>query len=248
MSPMGGEGGQTGIADSPTIQVALSTPSVGTPAVGQFAMSLVTLTSMISMNRESEVIESTDLPRAPRPEADDEAGPSARSDVADDRPGPVIDAASVSGPERGASAAASLPPHEGHRDMVVDSAATGLLPPLARGAGSAEQGDPIAGPPPPPSGAATAVEVEEQVPRSGMWAARLVIAGAIVTAAFRAAGPTRGLQWRKRAGAAARRSDGTIEHPPQGGPVLAHPASRPGTPDGPMRRCLHGSTVTLPIR
>jgi hypothetical protein len=250
MNPLGGAGSQTSVAASPAIQVALSAPSAAAPVVDRFAVSLVTLTSMISTDREGEGIVSVDVPQAARSEVADQAGSSARSDATDDRPGPAIEVASVGRQERGTDAAAGLTPDERPPGMAmtIDPAATGLVGSPASGAGVTEQGAPIEGPPPPRRVAATAADVEERGPRTGTWAARLVIAGAIVTAAFRAGGPIRGLQWRKRAGVGARRSDGPIAHPPHVGPALAQPASRAGAPDGLARRCPHGSTVALPVR
>ena len=56
MSPLGGAGGPTVIAASPTTQVALNVPSGGAPILDQFAMTLVTLTSMISVDHEGQGI------------------------------------------------------------------------------------------------------------------------------------------------------------------------------------------------
>ncbi len=90
MGPLGGLGGQTGPLPSATIQVALSVPSTAGPASNSLALSLVTLTQMISWDREGDGSEPAETPDPP-------------GDVASDPPIPLTTASIVAevGPPTG---------------------------------------------------------------------------------------------------------------------------------------------------
>jgi methionine-rich copper-binding protein CopC len=226
MSPLGGVAGQTGATASPAIQVALSAPSGGAPVFDRFALSLVTLTSMIPTNRDGEGIEPVAAPRATEAVVDDQPESLPSANPAGGQPGPAAYEPVPNGQVRGSDAGNGLIPAAEPPGMTVDPTAIGLVRVSAYEAGVPEHGKTIAGPPPPGGEAAAAVEREETGPRTGMWVARWAIVAATVVAVYRARTVIRNLDWRKRPCVGGARPGGPIApQVPHADTVIAHPAS-----------------------
>jgi methionine-rich copper-binding protein CopC len=191
VSPLGGVGGESGPgASAAPIQVALGLPT--TPVFNSL-VSLITLTQVISVNREGEGIEAVENPLE-QPVADASDGP--RSDL------PVEVALSIGRPDS--------PEHGASTIERVERA--GLPVPVRLAAQSGlTSNDPVPlGQEIPPRAADAVVDRVEPELMAGIGVTRLVITGAIVSAAFFGRRAIRDLKWIRRARAERPRSAGPI--------------------------------------
>jgi len=208
MSPLGGERGEAGPVPGLSIQVALSFPA--TP-VFSGAVSLITLTQLISVNREGEGIEAAEN-SLDQPIAD--ASDEPRLDL------PVEVAATIEQAER-----AGLPEPLPFRLTTLPGLAT--HDPLSLGREIQ------------PGVADAVVDRAELEPVAGIQLTRLVFTGVIISAAFCGRRAIRDLKWRRRktcversrlAGPIGRRishDSATVTRPPNGmGCALPHELGR----------------------
>ncbi len=253
MSPLGGSGGAatagtTGASSPATVQVALGAPGAGSPAFGRLALSLVTLTSVISTNHDGQEVLATDLPN---PSVDTEENPTADAPQADGREENRTPAAAGIENDRLQGAPATVPGQPPASSGVQPSRGPAPVTPGTRPTppGNVSNGPSVpagaAGERAAVSGDAIAAPIADR-PRAGSRAglARMVIAGAIATAAFRGRSAIRGLHWRKGAFSTWWRLDGASPAEPH--PARGSRGGRATAPTAGPTRC--DSTIEMPGR
>ena len=153
MGPLGGVGGQTVRRGVPADPGRPERP-FRRAGLHRFAVSLVTLTQMISTNREGEGIERRTSPEPPGPRR--VTGRVLRPVGRDGRPARSGRRRAVGERSGTRRRRRGRPPSGmGPRGMAIDPAAIGVVRLAAYGAGVTEQGAPIEGSPPPRLEAAT---------------------------------------------------------------------------------------------
>ena len=215
VNPLGGVTGEAGPVPSSPVQVALGSP---TTPVFNGLVSLITLTQVISVNREGERIE-TAVNLLEQPVVDASEGP--RPDL------PVEVALTIDQPDS-----------PDHGTVMIDHGER-------RGLTS---NDPVPlGREIQPRVADAGVDRAELEPLAGIGVTRLVITGVIISAAFCGRRAIRDLKWRRRACAERPRLSGpigrrishdsaTVTRPPNGmGCALPHELGRAVQTDGSSR-------------
>lgn len=254
MSPLGGSSSflttavATGASSNATVQVVLGGPSTGSAALGRLALGLVTLTSIIpTTNHDGQDILPTDLPKsstdtdknpaadAPQARTPEENTPPAAVGPESER-SPVVPASVPGSP----SAHSGLPPF--HQTVpttpgntTVAAVGGSIAPSNSAGAASKESAG---------SGDDLSKSITNRDRRGSRGRlARLLVVGAVATAAFRHRSAFRGLHWRKGAFSAWWRLDGASPSAPHSGRD-----SRAVRPASPAAATQCDSTIVVPGR
>jgi methionine-rich copper-binding protein CopC len=196
MSPLGGVASEAGPVPGPTVQVALGMPV--SPVLSSL-VSLVTLTQVISLNRDGEGIEAVNALEQPV------ADPSSGSTMVDQAEAP-------SGPATLLPAAQAVLASNDLARLVAESQ-SGPVEAATPAVGVADAaGGPLAERP------AVVVRAGTEPLSETSWMTRLVITGAAVAAAFRGRRAIQDVKWRKRVRAEQARSAGAAcPHAARGG-------------------------------
>ncbi len=205
MGPLGGvNGDEASPVSAATVQVVLGPTQSTTPVFSRLAVNLVTLTRVISYPREGEGIEPT------------QPVDNVAMQALDQPSMPVVEQSSAGAAESrstGDLLAAETSPSNSDRPLPAREFPIDL-------AQATVPEDSLAGEAFAPAAdlAITAIAAGDRDQKSlgaGTWLARLVITGAIFTAAFRARAAVRGLEWRKKAWGRTIRSDGALVPQPR---------------------------------
>jgi methionine-rich copper-binding protein CopC len=229
MGPLGGvNGGEASPVPAATVQVALVPPLPTSPVFSRLTLNLVTLTQVISLPRDGEGIEPTQpLDNVTMQTLDQPLTPAVqRSTTGEDEPesaGDLLAAETSPSNADRPSPGRELPVDLAQAAVTDDSLAAGEA--FAPGTELATM-------------AIAAVDRDKNSLGAGTCVARLVITGAVFTAAFRARAAVRGLEWRKKARGREIRSEGTIAlQPPHARMARPRPADGFADPVSGRFRC-----------